>query len=636
MNYASKRYSLSISHQVVMESSGVSQMKVVLTGVDPNLYLPGYFSLMTLVAKLGGLILCNGAGLVVGTEGAWTHLMSILTHQLLRLPIFASLQTKPSTRLQLLAAASAVAVSSTFASPLGGVLFSIEVTATYYLISNYMKAFLGAVGAAIVVQVTTTIVQDDGAASAYPTDFPHSLVHIVNLPLALPLGVLLGLLSSLLIRLVRLLSDKRTAWRNSSSPLVRVFVTWVDPFCVVVLTSVVTFSPSAYVSPADLPRYYFSTTNATATPVSRALMDGLLPLALLPLAITLAVPSGVGLPTFAMGAALGRLYGDLLVHMFPDLHVLPQAYALMGAACMTGGSTRTVSTAVIALETTASLAFMLPVFAATLVAIETSKAVVTESIYDATVNDLPYMPCLDFYADTTADDIKETQVVYVTRKPSILSILVALNRMPGHEIPVVESEGNRMLLGRISSRALCRVVARYYAAADLGDYRADCGLDVAPAADAAVGDIATATDNSTWVSIKSAVTSLNRATTSDFTKNSVDRLYYREPGSPSDALERGNGGLRAANIVALLSQTWSVEKCELLRHGTTKLPASAVQALPISVSSNTLLEDIHMIFQMLRLDHCFVTHHGALVGVVTTNAVISASRGDRKRSRRSW
>ncbi|RLN99896.1 hypothetical protein DYB28_000290 [Aphanomyces astaci] len=604
-------------------------MKVVLTGVDPNLYLPGYFSLSTLVAKLGGIIFCNAAGLVVGTEGAWTHLMSILTHQLLRLPFFAPLQAKPSTRLQLLAAASAVAVSSAFASPLGGVLFSIEVTATYYLISNYMKAFVGALGAAIVVQVTTTtIVQSH--PSIYKIEFPSAAAPIINIPLAIPLGVFLGLLSALLIRIVRFLSDKRTAWRKSSSTVVRVLVTWFDPLCVVVLTSVLSFSPSApYISPPDLPRFYMS---ANASSISNAVVDGFVPVLLLPLAITLAVPTGVGLPTFVMGAALGRVYGSLLTSALPDWNLLPQAYALIGAASMTGASTRTVSTAVIALETSASLAYMLPIFAATLVAIETSRAFATQSVYDATVNDLPYLPCLDFADDTTtADDIKEPHVIFVTRKPTLVSILVALNRMPGHDIPVVESEANRMLLGRISSRALCRVVARYYDAADLGDHRADCGLDdgecLSPTADPDM-----TADKSTWTSIKSAVTSLNHR--DPMYGNSVDRLYCRAlpppPPPPSSDLptaraEMGSG-LNAANIIALLSQRWSADKKELLRFATTKLPASAVQALPISVSSKTLLEDIHMMFLMLRLDHCFVTNRGALVGVVTTNAVINASR----------
>jgi len=36
-------------------------------------------------------------------------------------------------------------VSSTFASPIGGVLFSIEVTTNYYEISNYWKSFMAAV-----------------------------------------------------------------------------------------------------------------------------------------------------------------------------------------------------------------------------------------------------------------------------------------------------------------------------------------------------------------------------------------------------------------------------------------------------------------------------------------------------------
>jgi H+/Cl- antiporter ClcA len=50
---------------------------------------------------------------------------------------------------QVYAASTAVGVSSTFNSPVGGLLFSIEVTSTFYLVSNYWKSFIAAVAGCV-------------------------------------------------------------------------------------------------------------------------------------------------------------------------------------------------------------------------------------------------------------------------------------------------------------------------------------------------------------------------------------------------------------------------------------------------------------------------------------------------------
>lgn len=41
----------------------------------------------------------------------------------------------------MLAASVAIGVVATFGAPIGGVLFSIEVTSTYYFVSNLWKTF---------------------------------------------------------------------------------------------------------------------------------------------------------------------------------------------------------------------------------------------------------------------------------------------------------------------------------------------------------------------------------------------------------------------------------------------------------------------------------------------------------------
>lgn len=53
----------------------------------------------------------------------------------------------------MLAAGCAAGVAVTFGAPVGGVLFSLETTSTYYLIGNLWKAFFCATSAALFAKV---------------------------------------------------------------------------------------------------------------------------------------------------------------------------------------------------------------------------------------------------------------------------------------------------------------------------------------------------------------------------------------------------------------------------------------------------------------------------------------------------
>jgi len=63
---------------------------------------------------------------------------------------FSTILQNTSLTRQIYAASAAVGVSSTFNAPVGGLLFSVEVTSTYYLVSNYWKSFIAAVSGCIV------------------------------------------------------------------------------------------------------------------------------------------------------------------------------------------------------------------------------------------------------------------------------------------------------------------------------------------------------------------------------------------------------------------------------------------------------------------------------------------------------
>lgn len=60
-------------------------------------------------------------------------------------PLCSSSRRSQPLRSQMLAVASAVGVSATFGAPMGGVLFSIEVTAQYFLVSLYWRCFFACV-----------------------------------------------------------------------------------------------------------------------------------------------------------------------------------------------------------------------------------------------------------------------------------------------------------------------------------------------------------------------------------------------------------------------------------------------------------------------------------------------------------
>lgn len=63
----------------------------------------------------------------------------------------------------MLSAACAIGVASTFYSPIGGVLFSIEVTSVYFAVRNYWRGFFAACcGASVWRLLVVWINQEDG------------------------------------------------------------------------------------------------------------------------------------------------------------------------------------------------------------------------------------------------------------------------------------------------------------------------------------------------------------------------------------------------------------------------------------------------------------------------------------------
>jgi len=164
-----------LHHHRHLAGSGIPEMKTILRGVA----LKEYLTFKTLVAKVIGLTATLGSGMPLGKEGPFVHIASIVAQLLSKLiTTFQGIFENESRNTEMLAAACAVGVGSCFASPVGGVLFSIEVTTTYFAVRNYWRGFFGAVCGATFFRLLAVWFQKSDTLTAlfltnFTMDFPY-------------------------------------------------------------------------------------------------------------------------------------------------------------------------------------------------------------------------------------------------------------------------------------------------------------------------------------------------------------------------------------------------------------------------------------------------------------------------------
>jgi len=376
--------------------SGIPEMKSILSGFVMNRYL-GW---QTLVSKCGGLAAAQAAGLSIGKEGPFVHIASCIASVMMDCRTFRRFKRNRELHVTMLSAAVAVGVTATFGAPFGGAIFSIEVTATYYMISNLYSAMLAAVASALTFTLLrkVSLGQSVSLELFQPTSFPVFDLDAQILAYSL-LGVVCGLLGGLFLLITKQIALKRRYDPRFGNANRYSLVAAVS--CVAGLLSfqfdILRCGPHAIVN--DL----FSVNELSyhcggPDRFGRAVLPNLMVLILFkfvftPICIMLPVPAGVFGPVFLLGAAVGRLAGEIVRASFPGVAVHAGSYAVVGAAAMSSAVTRTLSTSLIVFELTKQLSHMLPVLVAVLVAYSVSEKI-SASVYDTMieVRGLPFMP----------------------------------------------------------------------------------------------------------------------------------------------------------------------------------------------------------------------------------------------------
>ena len=123
------------------DGSGIPEMKTVLSGVP----IYRYFSFNAFIGKSLGIFAAIVSGASVGKVGPYVHLFCLICTTLMKSNYFEKIDKSTSIKTSMLSVACATGITFALGCPLGGVLFSIESTASIYMVSNLWKAFFSSV-----------------------------------------------------------------------------------------------------------------------------------------------------------------------------------------------------------------------------------------------------------------------------------------------------------------------------------------------------------------------------------------------------------------------------------------------------------------------------------------------------------
>ncbi|XP_042877633.1 chloride channel protein 2-like isoform X2 [Penaeus japonicus] len=476
--------------------SGIPEMKTILRGV----VLKEYLTWKTLLAKIVGLAAVLGAGLPLGKEGPVMHMASIVATMLTKMLRYIKGSIENDARsTDLLAAACTMGVAVCYAAPIGGVLFSIEVTTVYFAVRNYWRGFFAAVVGAMFYRLMSVWFM--GAKTIYPLfkvhlDYVYPYDVIELLPF-LCIGIVCGFAGSLFVYLHR-----RYVMFMRSNKMLKNFLKkkrLLYPTFVTIAISIMTFPNclgqfmATTIPTSQQILQLFSNVTWSVTQTNEILsadqqsilrhwlpdLEGNFHLSLfvfqivtviqIAISSTLPVPSGMLIPLFKVGAAFGRQIGEVMASLYPlgiapGSPIVPGAYAMVGAASFCAAITHTISISVIVFELTGQITYVIPIMIGVLIS-NCISSLLQPSIYDSMIRikKLPYLP--DIIATGTdvyniyVEDIMVRDVKYIWYGITYVELKRVLkeNRKLKY-LPLVDKPESMILLGSIQRIELVRLL----------------------------------------------------------------------------------------------------------------------------------------------------------------------------------
>ncbi|XP_015247947.1 PREDICTED: H(+)/Cl(-) exchange transporter 4-like [Cyprinodon variegatus] len=399
-----------------------------------------------------------------------------------------------------LSAAAAAGVSVAFGAPIGGVLFSLEEVSYYFPLKTLWRSFFAALVAAFTLRSINPF--GNSRLVLFYVEY-HTPWYMAELVPFILLGVFGGLWGTLFIRANIAWCRCRKTTQLGKYPVLEVIavtgitalLAYPNPYTRRSTSELISelFNDCGalessqlcdYISNPNMSRPVDDIPDRPAGPGVYNAMWQLTLALIFKIVITIftfgmKIPSGLFIPSMAVGAIAGRIVGIAVEQMAYHHHdwiifknwcrpgadcVTPGLYAMVGAAACLGGVTRmTVSLVVIMFELTGGLEYIVPLMAAAVTSKWVADAFGKEGIYESHIqlNGYPYLDVRDeFTHRTLATDVMRPRrndpplAVLTQDSTTVEDVETLIKDTDYNGFPVVVSRESERLIGFVQRRDL--------------------------------------------------------------------------------------------------------------------------------------------------------------------------------------
>ena len=368
--------------------------------------------------------ICIGTGGSVGREGPIAQIGSAFGSTVSQI-----FPMTPKQRITLIAAGAGAGIAATFNTPIGGLLFAVELLLHEVSVATLVPVALATVTATYIGQLFFGV----HPAFVIPA-LEQPYFELLNPWLLIPysgLGLLVGGLAALYIRALYGFEDI-FAKQNQRHP----YLSHGGAMLLVGLLMEITrrFTGHYYV---DGVGYGTIQDILTGQLSAIGLMAVLFAIKLLATCLTLGSGGSGGIfsPALFLGATAGGTFALILEHLFPGLGISPVAFAVAGMAGMIGGATGAAITSIVMIfEMTLDYSVILPVTITVAIAYGFRNLLCRESIYTLKlIRRGHYMPAalqVNLLHVRSAHDAMQTAVASVQRGDSLHTLHELAKRNP--------------------------------------------------------------------------------------------------------------------------------------------------------------------------------------------------------------
>ena len=392
--------------------------------IDAVFYYRGVIRPVVAAIKSIASSISIGTGGSVGREGPIVQIGSSVGStmgQIMKLPLWQ--------RLTLIAAGTGGGIAATFNTPIGGMLFALELMMQEFSIRTLIPLAITTVIATYIGQMFF------GTHPAFIIPaFETPYFHLENPVLLLAyggLGAVLGVASTLFIKSIYAFEDffdKKVSRSYYVRHLTGMLLAGVIFYLLMRVRGHYYTEGVGYSTIQDI---------LTGSLTGMTFIFALFALKLIATSLTLGsgASGGIFSPSLFLGATLGSAYGFLLHSLFPGLGANPAAFAVVGMAGMTGGVTGAAIAAIVMIfEMTLNYNVMLPMVITVAVSYGVRKFYSKESVYTMKLARRKHFVTEVLQRDLqdikTAGEIMDTNLARIDGEMTTGALLDALPKLP--------------------------------------------------------------------------------------------------------------------------------------------------------------------------------------------------------------